>query len=321
MVHVAAVLGLGDLLADGVRPVEELAERSGAHAPSLHRLLRGLAALGVLEEAGDGRFQLTEMGRLLGSETPNSLRGTAMSAGGEMGTRAWGNLLHSVKTGQTAFDHTFGKSAFDYFAENPEISAAFNKSMVAGTRQVAPSLIAAYDFSRFPTIVDVGGGSGALIAAILEAAPGSRGVLFDTPAGLESARGLLDDAGLADRCDVVEGDFFQFVPEGGDAYLVKSIIHDWDDERSLTILENCRVAMSKRARLLVIEPLLPERADSSEPARTIVMSDLNMLVNTGGRERTREEFEALFADAGLRLSAAIATDAPFGFSVIEGQPA
>lgn len=232
---------------------------------------------------------------------------------------SWGNLLHSVQTGEAAFGRGFGMGAFEYFAQNPDLSTTFNAAMAEDSRNVAPSVVAGYDFSRFRTLVDVGGGSGTLIAAILEATAGLRGVLFDTAAGVEAAPNTLSATGVADRCRVVAGDFFESVPGEGDAYILKSVIHDWDDGRAVTILGNCRRAMPAEGTLLLVEPVLPPRVESAE-ITGMVISDLNMLVNTGGRERTEAEFRALFTSAGIRLTRVTATLGSTNYRVIEGLP-
>lgn len=320
VIGVAARLGIADVLRDGAKTSEELATATGAHAPSLLRLLRALACLGVLVEVEPGRFELTSLGAPLRRDAPNSVRALTMLFCDEAVWTAWGNLLHSVRTGENAFEQAFGIGAFEYFARNPVLSAIFNEAMAEHTRTVAPCVVAGYDFSRFRTIVDVGGGNGTLIAAILEATPGLRGILFDTPAGVEAAGATLEAAGVADRCRIVEGDFFESVPDGGDACVLKSVIHDWDDDRSITILDNCRRAMPADGTLLLVEPVLPPRVESAA-ITGMVMSDLNMLVVASGRERTETEFQALFTSAGFELTAVTPTLAPTDYSVIEGVPA
>lgn len=321
VLHVAARLGIADLLRDGAKDATELAATTQAHGPSLLRLLHGLTVLGIVDEVQPGRFQLTPLGIPLQKDAPQSLRGTALRSGDETEMRVWGNLFHAVKTGETAFDHVFGMGPFDFLARNHAVSAAFNRSMVASTRQAAPAILAAYDFSRFRNIVDVGGGSGAFVAAILQAHPDMRGVVFDTTAGIEGAPALLEEAGVADRCEIVEGDFFvNELPPGADAYIVKSVIDDWDDDRTVALLKNCRRAIPAHGRLVVIGPVMPEQVEPSEPVHAVVMFDLQMLVSSGGRERTESQLAALFAAAGFRLTAAIPTGASFPYSVIEGLP-
>lgn len=319
-IHVAARLGIADLLKDGAKSSDELARATATHAPSLHRMLRALAALGLLDEVEPGRFALTPLGGSLRTGVPGSLRNLALMYGGERMWQVWGNLLHSVRTGETAMRHLFGMGSFEYMARHPDLAAVFNEAMSEFTRQVAAAVLAVYDFSRFRTIVDVGGGNGTLVAMILAATPGLRGVIFDLPSGLAAAKSHLASAGIAERCQVVEGDFFKSVPDGGDAYMLKSIIHDWDDERSLVILENCRQAMPAHGTLLVLERVLPARVEAIVPHRQIVMSDLNMLVAAGGRERTDAQYRTLLASAGFTLTAIVPDRAPTNFSVLEAVP-
>jgi hypothetical protein len=321
VLHVAATLGVADLVHGAARSLEELAQETGVHAPSLLRLLRGLAVMGVMDEVEPGHFRLTTIGELLRTNAPQSLRGMAMRTGDEAGMRTWGNLLHTIKTGETTFDHVHGMSGFEFFAQNPEISAGFNRAMVEGTQAAAPAILDAYDFSRFGTVADIGGGSGALIAAILVEHPGLRGVLFDTPAGADWAPRLLEKAGLANRCEIAKGDFFKDpLPSGCDAYVLKSIIHDWNDDCALVILRRCREAACDKGVLVVIEPVMPEKVSAKDPDRFIVLSDLNMLVNTGGRERTEAEFGQLLATARFKVNQILPTTAPYPLNVIEALP-
>lgn len=315
MVYVAARLGVPDLLADGARTSAELADAIGAHPPSLHRLLRALASHGIVSETAPGRFELTLGGQVLRSDVDGSLRPLVLLFGAEETWRAWGELEYSVRTGKPSFEKIAGTSAFAYFAEHPEQAETFHQAMSRHTGDVAPDIVAGYDFGQLGTLVDVGGGDGTLLAAILTAVPTLNGVLYDLPAGVAAAPATLRAAGVADRCEVIAGDFFATVPEGGDGYLLKSVIHDWDDEHAVRILGNCRRA---GGRVLVVEPVMPSGpADSDQAFLTI--SDLNMLVNTGGRERTAEEFRALFTAADLDLVAIHETAASYG--VIEGTPA
>ena len=317
VIHVAARLGVADHLQDGAKTSEELATATGTHAPSLRRLLRALTCVGVLVEADPGLFALTPLGASLRSEAPDSARSLAMLFCDDSVWRSWGDLYHSVKTGETAFERIVGMGSFEYFARNPELSATFNEAMAEDTRNVAPGVVAGYDFSLFGTLVDVGGGSGTLIAAILKATPGLRGILFDTPAGIRAAPRNLNDSEIAYRCRVVAGDFFESVPGGGDAYILKSVIHDWNDERAADILRNCRGAMPRHGRLLLVEPVLPARVESAE-ITGVVMSDLNMLVCAGGRERTETEFRELFAATGFEVTGITPTLGTTNYRVIEG---
>ncbi|MBI3300999.1 MAG: methyltransferase [Deltaproteobacteria bacterium] len=316
-IYVAAKLGLADLLKDGPKSGAELAQATRTHAPSLTRLLRALASIGVLAESEDGRFELTPLGACLQSGVPGSVRAAAIMFG-ETLYRAWSGLLQSVQTGETAFGHVFGTPIYQYFAQHPEAAAVFNEAMIEMTTQVAAAVVAAYDFSRFGKLVDVGGGYGTLVAAILQATPTLSGVVLDRPQVAEGARKYIEAAGLAGRCAVVGGDFFESVPSGGDAYVLKSIIHAWDDDRSIRILTNCYRVMAGEGPLLLVERVLPARTSHSSAAQAVTLNDLNMLVTSGGHERTEAEFRALFTAAGFTLTRIIATQAPMGFSVIEG---
>ena len=312
--HVAAKLGIADLLAEGPRRAEDLAEVTGSHPSSLYRVLRLLASEGVFEEREEGRFTLTPLAEPLRSDAPDSLRARAVFDGEEWNWHPWGNLLHSTKTGGSAFDHTYGVAVFDYLKETPEAATSFDSLMAAQTRPWALSVADAYDFADIGTLVDVGGGYGVLLAAILTAHPHLKGVLVELPHVVAGARPKLEEAGLAGRCETVAGDFFQSVPDGGDAYMLKHVLHDWDDDRCVSILNNCRRAISDEGRVLVIEILI---ALGNEPDYGKYL-DLNMLVLTKGRERTEEQYRTLFEAAGFRLSRVVPTGSEL--SIIEGRP-
>lgn len=319
VVHVAVQLGLADLLADGPRSVEDLVAATGTRAPSLARLVRALAALGLVAEAEGGRVELTALGTPLRADVPGSLRDTALFLAGPWFWRAWGDLLYSVRTGEPAFDRAFGMSNFAYWEHDAEAGAIHDAFFRAMARTTNAPLVAAYDYSRFGHVVDVGGSTGALLAAILRAHPGVRGTLFDLPHVVAGAGPVLAEAGVADRCAMVGGSFFDAVPAGGDAYVLKYIIHDWDDERAATILRRCREAMGPGAVLLVIEQVLPEHLEAGAAAQRLARLDLQMLVLTpGGRERTESEFRRLLADAGFELRRVIPTQSPF--SILEAAP-
>ncbi|MDO9712825.1 methyltransferase [Paracraurococcus lichenis] len=317
--HVAVRLGIPDLLANGPRSVEELAAAADAHAPSLRRLLRALVAFEVLVEEADGRFGLGALGTCLCASAPDSVSDLVTMWGDEDFWRTWSELEHSVRTGETAATHLFGTSnAFARYAADERLGKVFNAGMTALSASVAAALVSSYDFSGVARVVDVAGGQGRLLVEILRSNPRARGVLMDLPTVVTGAADLLRAAGIAERCEVVEGDMFATVPVGGDVYLLKSILHDWDDESALAILRNCRRAMSDGARLLLVERVLPERVASGSNVRTLLLSDLNMLVRNGGRERTAAEFSALLGAAGLRLTQVIPTGTPF--SVVEALP-
>ena len=318
VVYVAAKLGIADLVGDETRTSRELAERTGAHEDALHRVLMALASLGILRDLGDRRFGLTERGRYLRSATPGSLKRAALLSG-ERSYRAWGGLLHSVETGETAFEHVFGMRTFEYMAQNPALAGIYNDAMSASAEERAAAVVGTYDFSRFRSIADVGGGHGALLAAILVAHPALRGIILERASVVTGIRERLADAGVARRCEVVAGDFFQAVPPGADAYLLSHIVHNWDDARCGTILRNCRAAMAETGTLLIVEEVLPARVEASASAQRALMADLHMMVITGGRERTEAEYRALLARSGFRLGRMIAT--AIGESVLEATPA
>ena len=313
-VYVIAKLGIPDLLAGGAKTAEELAEQTDVHAPSLFRILRALVSVGVLATDSQNRFALTPLTETLVTNAPGSLRWFAVSELGQEHYPAWGNLMHSVKTGEIAFDDFFGMDIWAYFQRNPADAAVFNDSMSGMTAVVNESLTTLYDFSKFKTVVDVGGGHGALITRILKANPETKGVLYDAPQVVSGAQDRLNAEGLSDRCEAIGGDFFKSVPAGGDVYVMKWIIHDWEDEKAIRILKNCRAQMNPDSRLIIVDCVVP---DSNEPhfAKFI---DLNMLVMTGGKERTQDEFAKLFDAAGFKLLRVIPTEAPT--SIIEGQP-
>ncbi len=314
-IHVAATLGIADQLAGGPRGSDDLASATGAHPDALYRLLRALASIGVFREEGDRGFALTDLGDCLRSDAPESLSGWAAFVGDSYHWQAWGALLHSVQTGENAFRHVHGTDPWTLRARHPERSAAFDRAMTSLSRQVVASVLAAYDFGRFGVVVDVAGGNGAFLAAILAHHPVIRGVLFDQPHVVSGSGPILEAAGVTDRCEVVGGSFFDDVPGGGDAYILKAILHDWEDEDCLRILHTCRRAMADGAALLVVEQELgPANGNSASK-----FSDLNMLASPGGRERTPEAYAALFAAAGFRFVGV--TGSAVGTAVFEGAAA
>jgi hypothetical protein len=313
-VYVIGKLGIPDLLQSGPKTAGELASATNTHAASLFRILRALVSVGVLSSADGGRFAQTPLSETLVTDAPGSLRWFAVSELGQEHYPAWGNVMHSVKTGEIAFDDFFGVDVWKYFQQNPEDAAIFNNSMSNMTAAVNEAITSLYDFSQFGRIVDVGGGHGGLITSILKKNPELKGILFDAPEVIEGAGPKMEAAGLADRLDTVAGDFFKSVPEGGDAYIMKWIIHDWDDEKSNTILRNCRSRMPANGRLILVDSVVPE---TDEPHFSKFI-DLNMLVMTGGKERTEREFAELLAAAGFKLLRVIPTELPT--SIIEAEP-
>ncbi|MDD5364455.1 MAG: methyltransferase [Gallionellaceae bacterium] len=312
--HAAAELGIADLLADGPKTSDELAAACGAHAPSLYRLLLALTTLDICTEGPDGAFELTPTGEMLRSDAPDSLRAWTIWWG-EYLWPVWGNLLHSVRTGTSARKLLTGDSGFGHLERDAVAAAIFNQGLVELTRLAAASVIRHYDFSSCQRIVDVGGGYGELLLAILKANPGVCGSLFDLPHAVAGAQRRISEAGLGDRCDVQAGDFFEQVPAGADAYVLKSVIHDWEDENSLRILANCRRAVGGSGRLLLVEQILPDRLSHDARHQSLMRSDLTMLVAHAARERTESEYRRLLDGAGFRVTRVIATDSTF--SVIE----
>jgi hypothetical protein len=309
-IYVAAELGIADHLAAGPRTADELARETRTHGGSLYRVLRAMASVDMFREDEGGRFSLTEMGTLLGSDAPGSKRSLAIMAGAEF-YRTWGELLSSVRTGGAAFDDVFGEPFFRYMAAKPDRWRIYDAAMTGIHDSETIPVMDAYDFRQFRTIVDVGGGNGLALAAVLRRYPGTEGVLFDLPDVARRAGELLARAGVSDRCRTAGGDFFDSVPLQGDAYLLRHVIHDWEDPEAVSILRNCRDAMSPGGKVLVVETVIPPGNDPCFGK----WLDLMMLV-VGGRERTREQYGELFSAAGLRLTRVVST--AHEVSVIEG---
>jgi hypothetical protein len=314
-VHAAARLKLADLLVSGPKTSDELAAAVGADGSSVYRLMRALATLGLFEEISPKRFQQSELSELLRSDHPESMRPMALFQGSPPHWKAWGAFLHSVRTGQPAFEHVHGMRFFDYCQTDAEFAEAFNGAMTGFSAVAAQAVLDAYDFSAVHKLIDVGGGHGYLIAQILKRYRQLRGGLIDLPSVVPGATSALQEAGVLNRCEVIGGSFFDQVPPA-DAYISKSIIHDWDDEHSRTILKNMRTAMEGEGRVLLVELVVnPKEKDS-----TAALIDLEMLNGThGGRERTEDEFAELFASAGFRLNRVVRTKSPF--CVLEAVPA
>jgi cyclopropane fatty-acyl-phospholipid synthase-like methyltransferase len=311
-VYVAAKLGIADMLKDGTRDCEELAAASEVHASSLYRILRTLAGFGIFAEHEERRFTLTPMAELLRSDVPGSLRSWSIMRGEEFLWQPWGQILHSVKTGESAFFQVFGMGTWEYFAQCPEASAIFDDAMRSISAQKFGAVANAYDFSDINTIVDVGGGNGGLITSILTSNPHMNGVLADLSQVAESARKHIEAAGLSDRCTCVTIDMFESVPEGADAYIMANVIHDWHDEEAIKTLQNCRRALEPGGRVLLVEMLV---TGPNEPHQSKLV-DIEMLIMERGKERSEGEYRTLYEAAGFRLARVIPTDSPWG--VIEG---
>ena len=313
LLYVAAKLGVADVLADGPRTGREVAEAVGADPDALTRMLRGLVLEDVLAEDGDGRFALTTVGEGLRDGVPGSQRG-AILVRGEAYWSAAAGMLRTAIEGGTAFEHVHGERFFDHLAAHPEREAAFQASMADRARREAADVVSVYDFAGMTELVDVGGGSGVLLEAVLRATPALRGVLVDRPEVAALAQRRLEAAGLEDRCRCVTGDFFVAVPPGADAYLLSRVIHDWDDADAGRVLATCRAAMSDGSRLLLVEAIVPERARDSPEA---IRMDLHMLMLLRARERTEAQFRDLLAGAGFDLRRVVPTASAAGLSVLE----
>jgi hypothetical protein len=307
---VAAELGIADLLAGGPLTAQALAERTNSKSDALYRLMRALAGVGVFAEDSQGRFGLTPLAELLRSDAAGSQRSIAILMGAEF-HQAWGELLHSVRTGEPGFQKRFGKSFFQYMTEHPERHGIYDAAMTGVHGRETEPMLDAYDFSGFRRVVDVGGGNGLVLTAILNRHPAVHGILFDLPPVADRARPIISDAGLSHRCQVEGGDFFSAVPTGADAYVMRHIIHDWEDSEAIAILGKCRQAMSPDGRILVCETVIPT---GNEPSFGKWL-DLMMLL-VAGRERTEKEYDRLFSASGLKLNRIIPTVAEV--SIIEG---
>lgn len=309
MLYEVTNLGIADLIDEQPRPASALADATGMHPRALYRVLRALAGVGIFAEDEAGNFHLTPVGATLRRNAPDSMRAMVLSELGGEHFDAWTNLAQSIQTSEIAFDHKYGEDVWAYYAKTPERAAIFNESMTNVSENTNAAVVAAYDFSSIKKLVDVAGGHGSLLAGILNANPHLHGVLFDQPHVVNGADAKL--ASLANRCEIVGGNMFEAVPSGADAYIMKWIIHDWNDERSLTILKNIHRAMSENGKLLLIEMVVPPGNDM----HFAKLLDVNMLVMTGGCERTETEYAELFAQAGFKLTRIVPTEGPA--SVIE----
>jgi hypothetical protein len=302
-VHVAAKLGIADTVEDGAKTPAEIAAVTGSHPEALHRLLRTLASLGVFAEDAKGRFGLTPLADGLRSNAPVSLRAFAVMLGEDMLWRPWGNLHHSVQTGEAAFAHAFGQAIYDYLGTHPEAAAVFDAAISDRARQENGAVVEAYDW--WPQlIIDVGGGQGSLLAAILAHSRSSRGLLFETPHVAKGTGKILENAGLGKRCTVEGGDFFESIPKDGDLYILRRVIHGWSDERARLILQRAREAIKERGRLLVIEHVL---APGNAPSWGKMLDLQQLVLSDGGRERSEAEYASLLQSAGFKLSRVIPT--------------
>jgi SAM-dependent methyltransferase len=309
-IKVAAQLGIADLLADGPMNVEDLAEKTGTHAPTLYRLLRALAGRGIFEEQEGEVFGLTPMAQCLQT---GAMRGLALTFLSDWHEKAWASLAHSVKTGGPAFDHAFGQPAFEWLEEHPDESALFNQFQSEKTARFIPAVVGAYDFSGIKKLADIGGGTGALVLEILKANPDLKGCVAELPQVARQAGGAIQASGLADRCQAVACDFLQAAPEGFDAFIMCHVIHDWEDGPGAKILANCRKALPVGGKLLLVEHLLPEGGGFS----VAKLLDLEVLVMGGGKERTEAQYRELLDTAGFELARVI--QPPAGIAILEAR--
>ena len=314
-VYAAAKLGLADHLAEGPRTAAELAARTGTDAPSLYRFLRTIAGFGLVTERDPQRFALTPLGEALKTGAPGAARSTLLAFGGPAFWRTWEEIGYSLETGKPAFEHVWGTPFFDYLATRPEAAAHFSEAMIGFHGSEPPTVAEAYDFAGIETVVDVGGATGNMLAALLTRNPELRGVLFDLPHVVGAAPPLLKERGVEARVRIETGSFFEGVPSGGQSYVLSHIIHDWSEEQCLTILGHCRRAMGTSGRLLIIETVLPE-GDTPHQGK---LQDLVMLLFPGGQERTEREYAALLEKAGFRLQRVIPTTSVV--SIVEAVPA
>ena len=314
-VATAARFGIPDVLASGPKTVDEIAAKVGANAGATKRLLRMLTGIGVFAPAEGGRYALTELSQRLREDTPGSLKHMFIAETDGVHWRSWEKVADAVRTGLPRPLPVFGTPAFDYYSQHRDEGEQFGRAMANVSGFASQAVLDAYDFSGFKTILDVGGGNGSMVLAILKRYPQLQGIVADLPYIEAQARESIQESGMAGRCRFQEADFFQGVPEGADAHVLKFILHDWNDEESLRLLKSCRDAIAPGGRLLVLEVVVPE---GTGPDFSHVM-DLNMLVMTGGMERTAKEYESLLARAGFRLTRIVPTASPF--SVIEAQPA
>jgi hypothetical protein len=310
-IYAAAKIGIADLLKDGPKPIEELAAATGTKPKLLYRLLRALASVGIFAEEDNQRFSLTPLAAPLRSDVPGSQRSLALMMGEDQ-YRAWGNLADTIQTGDNAYEKLVGQPIFDHLAQHPEKARIFDDAMTGIHGRETGAILDAYDFSGIRVLADIGGGNGSQLTAILQKHPGMQGILFDLPHVVARARPKIEAAGVADHCHLIDGNFFESVPGGADAYIMRHIIHDWDDEKALLILRNCQAVMSPGNKLLLVESVIPP---GNEPFMGKFL-DLTMMLIPGGQERTEQEFRELYDRAGFELMRIVPTSTEV--SVVEG---
>lgn len=310
-IYVAAKLGIADQLKDKAKHIKDLSADNEVNTDSLYRIMRALASVGIFTEESSQVFGLTPLANVLLSDKEGSMRNLAIMCGEEP-FKSWGNIFYSVKTGKPSFEDVYKVPLFEYLSHNSKSAETFNAAMTDFATQMHTAILQTYDFSRYKKVVDVGGGHGLLIKAILAANPHLQGILFDLPHVVAGAKANIEKASLLERCEIVGGNFFESVPSGGDLYILSTVIHDWDDEKALHILQNCHKAMNSDAKLALVEMVIPEQ-DYPFFGKFL---DLNMMVMVGGRERTQSQYQSLYEKASFNLSNIISTPSPM--SLIEG---
>jgi hypothetical protein len=310
-IYAAAKFGIADLLKDGPQTVTELSTATSTNADALYRVLRALASVGIFAEGKPRKFSLTPLSEPLRGDVPDSKRALALMMGDEQ-FRAWSEIEYSVQTGKTGFEKVYGQPIFDYLGEHPDKAQIFDAAMTGVHGRESNALVGAYDFSGIGVLADIGGGNGSQLSAVLEKHTDMQGILFDLPHVVERAKEHVEAKGVSDRCQFIGGSFFESAPKGADAYMMRHIIHDWDDEKSLTILRNCHQAMPDDAKLLVVESVIPVGNDPFGGK----LLDLVMLLIPGGKERTENEYRILFEQAGFQLTKIVRTSTEI--SIIEG---
>jgi hypothetical protein len=320
VLHALVELGIPEQLAAAPMTIDDLARATATHAPALRRLLRAAAGLGLVAHR-ESEVAMTRDGLLLHPDTPGSVRNLVLLWGHQEAWRSWGELVHSVRTGEAAYDHVVGEPLFTHLGTHPEQQAVFNEAMAEITRVAVPGILAACDLGHHRHVTDIGGGSGTLIAAVLAAHPHLTGTIYDLPAAIAESAAVLAGAGVDDRCERQAGDFFEHVPAGADAYLLKSVLHDWDDRRAQAILRRCRAAMADDSVLYVVEPVMPTTDAELAGETFMIVSDLNMLVCLAGAERTEPELRTVLAASGLRLTDVTRCPPPSNLSVLRAVPA
>jgi hypothetical protein len=311
-IYIAAKLSIPDKLVEKPKTAAQLAHETQTHEPSLYRLLRALSSIGIFFQNDSNEFELTPYGQILRSDVPGSMRAYSIM-NIEYHYSAWGNLMHSIQTGEIAFDHLHNETLWEFYKKAPQAGAVFNKAMAGLTDAVIRNILPAYDFSAFPTIVDIGGGNGALLIGIMKSTTKANGIVFDLDENIRDQAVLnISNNNLQDRCSFQAGSFFETIPAGASAYIMKSVLHDWDDANSIKILANTKKAMPDGSKLLIIENVIGEK-NTPHPGNFM---DINMLTLTGGRERTAGEWKTLIEKAELKFSKIIPTDSPM-FSILE----